>query len=368
MATTDEIIADEWAERAGELADWAMAHLVNRRDLWGQYSILTPSERRRTGKSYKAMTLPMKDKRGADMVTIDKLTRHFASRHLRKPQIIGLQAKSKEATSRWFGIDIDMHDASKTDAQDHARRNLNCAGFGGYHLWVLFEDPAPTVDVFAFVKSIVATWEENGLDEEPETFPKKVKDGSIGSWFRLPGLHHTQTRHSALWSGDEWLDDPWLTGHAAIDAMLSNRPGSPPPTVDLGEEALKASRVVPSRRKPRPDRGFERKGDATICLDLDGVLAQRLAHSAMDEALSEVATVTILTSRLSGKSGKKAAQIEAAIRDWLETHRVPFDHIHTGSGKPPAQAYIDDRGVACRPEEDGLAAFEVALAAARKLI
>jgi hypothetical protein len=156
VGTTSEIIGEEWALRASELADWAMEHLVNRKDVWGQYSVLTPSERRRSGRSYKAMTLPMKDKRGADMVTLDKLTRHFASRSLRKPQIIGLHAKSKEATSKWFAIDIDLHDESKTNAQDHARRNLNGAlewcdqlradgydpllfnsnGYGGYHIWV----------------------------------------------------------------------------------------------------------------------------------------------------------------------------------------------------------------------------------------
>ncbi len=401
MATADEIIADEWAERASELADWAMERLVNRKDLWGQYSVLTPAERRRTGKSYKAMTLPMKDKRGADMVTIDKLTRHFASRHLRKPQIIGLQAKSKTSTSKWFGIDIDMHDDTKTTAQDHARRNLNCAlkwhaqlqdqgydpmlfdtnGFGGYHLWVLFEDPSPTVDVYAFVKSIVATWEENNLDEEPETFPKKVKEGSIGSWFRLPGLHHTQQRHCALWSGDEWLDDPWLTGHAAIDAILENVPGPPPPKVDLDEATLKASRVVPARRKAQSDRGFKRTGDAKVCVDLDGVLAQRMQGGKMDEigppmdgavefvrALSEFSKIIILTSRMAGKTGKKARAIEDAIREWLEENAIPFDDIHNGPGKPPAHAYIDDRGVSCRPEEDGLAAFDMALNAVKNLV
>ena len=81
MATEHEIIGEEWAERASELADWAMERLVNRKDVWGQYSVLTPAERRREGKSYKAMTLPKKEMRGEDMVTIDKLTRHFRSRH-----------------------------------------------------------------------------------------------------------------------------------------------------------------------------------------------------------------------------------------------------------------------------------------------
>ena len=37
---------------------------------------------------------------------------------------------------------------------------------------------------------------KDGLDEEPETFPKKPKDGSIGAWFRLPGLHHTKYHYA----------------------------------------------------------------------------------------------------------------------------------------------------------------------------
>lgn len=401
MASAHEIIGDEWAERAGELADWAMERLVNRKDLWGQYSVLTPSERRRTGRAYKAMTLPVKDKRGADMVTIDKLTRHFSSRHHRKPQIIGLQAKSKENTSRWFGIDIDMHDEDKVGTEDHARRNLNAAlkwygelqdqgydpmlfdtnGAGGFHIWVLFKEPAPTRDIYAFVKSIVSRWEEVNLDEEPETFPKKPKDDSIGSWFKLPGLHHVKYHYVRLWSGDEWLDDPWLNGHAAIDAMLDNRPGPPPPRVDIGEDVLKSSRAVPSRRKATPERRFKRTGKAKICVDLDGVLAQRMQGGAMDEIgppmdgavefmreLEGFAEATILTSRLAGKTGKNASKIKAAIAAWLEEHNIPYSKIHTGIGKPPAQAYIDDRGVGCRPEADGLAAFDTAMTAVKGLV
>ena len=30
-------IADEWRDRAGELAAWVDAHLVNRTDVWGRY-------------------------------------------------------------------------------------------------------------------------------------------------------------------------------------------------------------------------------------------------------------------------------------------------------------------------------------------
>ena len=244
MATKHEIIGLEWKERAAELAEWAMEKMVNRKDVWGQYSVLTPAERIKQGRSYKAMTLPRKDMRGEDMVTLDKLRRHFASRHHHKPQIIGLHAKSKATTSLWLGIDIDCHDTDSVTSEDHARRNLNGAikwwkdfqtmgydpllidssGSGGYHLWVLFNKPAPTADVYALAKGFAVQWESNNLDEEPEVFPKKVKQGSLGSWFRLPGLHHTNEHFGRIWSGDDWLEDPWLEGHAAIDAIVSCLP------------------------------------------------------------------------------------------------------------------------------------------------
>jgi hypothetical protein len=58
------------------------------------------------------------------MVTLDKLTCHFASRRQHRPQLIGLRAESKEGTSRWLAIDIDNHDLEAVGAPERARRNL----------------------------------------------------------------------------------------------------------------------------------------------------------------------------------------------------------------------------------------------------
>ena len=403
MATAHEIIGEEWAERASELADWAMETLVNRKDVWGQYSVLTPAERRREGKSYKAMTLPKKDMRGEDMVTIDKLTRHFASRHHRKPQIIGLHAKSKDSTSRWFGIDIDLHDEHKLHAEDHQRRNLNAAlawwrelqgkGYdpmlfdtntqGGYHIWCLFKEPAPTVDIYAMVKGIAETWEAQNLDEEPETFPKKVKTDSLGSWFRLPGLHHTRYHYSSLWSGDDWLDNPWLTGHNAIDVMLEARGGPPPPRIDQSDyetQELLARGRMSKISLAATKRKFARTGRAKVCIDLDGVLALRVKSGKntdigppIDGAveftrdINDYADITVLSSRMAGLGGKDAADMKAKIEAWLTRHRIEYSHVYDGAGKPPAHAYVDDKGVACRPEYDGPKAFDMAAALTAKL-
>lgn len=413
MASQHEIIGEEWRLRATELADWAMSRLVNRKDVWGQYSVLTPTERRQGDRTYKAMTLPARDQRGQDRVTLNKLTRHFSSRRHRKPQLIGLHAKSTDTTSRWFGIDVDCHDTGAVGAEDLARRNLNAVvswyrvlqnqgfdpllfdsnGAGGYHLWVLFAEPAPTADVFAFAQTLVGDWQAQQLERLPETFPKAVKADSLGSWFRLPGLHHTRDHYSSIWAGDEGFDDPWLTGHAAIDTILAAVPGPPPPpaanaapSANNKPAVLKANPLrdaEPGHYPPAPtSRRFKRTGRASVCVDLDGVLATRTSGQTLGtptdgaveftRALHAQADIIIHTARFATSSGKPhsddaMAALEKRIRHWLDAHGFAYTEISTGVAKPLASAYVDDRAVPCRPAEDGPAAFDDALRAVHQL-
>ena len=414
MATAHEIIGEEWRARAPELADWAMDTLVNRKDVWGQYSVLTPSERKNSERSYKAMTLPARNQRGGDKVTLDKLTRHFASRHFRKPQIIGLHAKSTSITSRWFGIDIDCHDTEATDAEDLGRRNLNACvdwyqklqgmgldpllfdsnGAGGYHLWVMFSDPVPTADVFAFVQDLISDWEQQHLEKLPETFPKAVKEDSIGSWFRLPGLHHTREHYSTVWAGDDGLDDPWLKGHAAIEAMLSCVP-SPFPAGVAKAKPVKRKIIKRTANKsdpkdaepgdpvqPESKRSFKRNGRAKVCVDLDGVLATRTSGASIGppvdgaieftRSLALHSDIIIYTARFSTTTGKERTHsaidaLSKRIGNWLDKHGIEYHSIHSAGGKPIASAYVDDRAVSCTPLDDGVAAFDAALIAVDKL-
>ena len=419
MATHHEIIGEEWKERAQELAEWAMKRMVNRKDVWGQYSILSPDERRRLGQKYKAMTLPRKSMRGEDMVTLDKLTRHFASRYHHKPQIIGLHAKSKQDTSLWLGIDIDCHDYNSPSGEDHAHRNLvtaikwwkemqgmgydplliDSSGKGGYHLWIHFAEPAPTQDVFELAHHFVSTWEENNLDEEPETFPKQLKPGSLGAWFRLPGLHHYLKHYGRIWSGDDWLENPWLEGHAAIDTILQCMPGPPPPAASIHKEkhvrttnrrniaTQKTSKNTEKKAHLRKQH-FKKTKRPVICIDLDGVLASRKyskgaskigepIDGAVDftREVSETADIVILTARISGAnidnknlSRKEIKTASATVKQWLEQHGFAYTSIWEAPGKPIASAYVDDRAVICRPEEAGVKAFREARDGIKKLI
>ncbi|MFN9531396.1 MAG: hypothetical protein ACK575_08110 [Cyanobacteriota bacterium] len=403
MAASEAIIGEEWKARSSELADWAMERLVNRKDVWGQYSLLAPHEAREQGRSYKAMTLPIASMRGQDMVTLDKLTRHFASRRQHRPQLIGLHAESKEGTSRWLAIDIDNHDLEAVGAAERARRNLagalewwrqlaergydpllfDSSGKGGYHLWVLLAEPAPTAHVWGMVKAIATSWERHQLEEEPEIFPKQPKPGSLNAWFRLPGMHHTQPHYSRLWSGEDWLSEPWLEGHAAIDAMLQAIPGPPPPVPEgEGTEAPGAPPSGSGRSAEARKRRFAAAQKPRVCLDVDGVLADRTYGRGAEElgdpiagaveftrALAERAEVVIHSARLSGEESTSAAgrKAEGRLRDWLAHHGFAYQSIASGVGKPVASAYVDDRGVSCRPMDDGPRAFEDALLAVERL-
>ena len=83
-------IAEEWHRYADELAEWAMERLVNRRDVWSQYTL-------RNGEVGVVM-LPIKERRdlGTDMITLTKLKRHFAGRAV--SHLIGLHSISDRGT------------------------------------------------------------------------------------------------------------------------------------------------------------------------------------------------------------------------------------------------------------------------------
>ena len=165
--------------------------------------------------------------------------------------------------------------------------------------------------------------------------------------------------------------------------MLEARGGPPPPRIDLDDHETKElltrgrmSKVSIAANK----RKFERTGRAKVCIDLDGVLALRVKSGKnvdigppIDGAVEftreihDYADIIVLTSRMAGLDGKDAAEMKEKIETWLKRHRIEFTSVHDGPGKPPAHAYIDDKGVACRPEYDGPKAFEIAASLTAKL-
>lgn len=40
------------------------------------------------------------------------------------------------------------------------------------------------------------------------------------------------------------------------------------------------------------------------------------------------------------------------VKEWLDKNEMPYDAIHTGDHKPSCSAFVDDRAVECRPQEN----------------
>lgn len=125
----------------------------------------------------------------------------------------------------------------------------------------------------------------------------------------------------------------------------------------------------------------------TVCVDLDGVLAtydgwRGVEHigepipgareflSAICEIPAKVCIWTTRTNPIVNKdSGLDEQDLRLLVENWLTKHRMPFDSIATGNGKPLCAAFVDDRAVVCRPLKDiENQDFDTALRMCRALI
>ncbi len=382
-------IAEEWMRYADDLAEWAMERLVNRRDVWSQYTL-------KDGK-IRVVMLPIEARRklGTDMVTLTKLHRHFSAKSV--AHLIGLHSISDHSTCKWFAIDVDLHDETLPNADEDALTNfeaclewaerlraqgidpllLDSNGVGGYHVWVLLDKEYPLADVYDFVTELRDDWDRLGLPRKPEVFPPKrvVAPDDLPYTLRTPGRHHTRHHYTRVWNFDRLGENEWLEGGDAIEAMIATRPSILPKA-----RTKKKSNLVPA---PAPKKR-EPKRKPRVCLDLDGVLAQYDKWRGVDhigdpipgalkfaKQMARIAEITIFTSRcaqdvLEG-SRITPGQLRIRVIEWLEKHKFPYTDVYTGQGKPRAAAFIDDRGVQCSPQTDE-DAFANALELTRQLV
>jgi hypothetical protein len=204
-----------WHARAGELADWALTHIVNRSDACGSYYHGGQVTRRVT-------------------VTRALLVRHYQA--LQAGDIIGLHTADADNRSKGGALDIDQHgdDPARAEANRLAAlrwygmlvrqgfRPLLTAsnGKGGYHLRVLLAEPIDAARVYHFLRRLTADHRRVGLNKPPEQFPKQADvrkcAKGLGNWIRVPGRHHKKNYWSEIWDGSRWL-----SGHDAIDYMLA---------------------------------------------------------------------------------------------------------------------------------------------------
>jgi hypothetical protein len=229
-----------WAEKAKDLAQWAMRLLVNRTDAWGAY--VDAKDRGKVlndGKELgSTLTRPGRRQRGKVFLDETILQEHFRAN--RSSSVVGLHTTSLENTSRWAAAEIDWHGPTSTAPEINVAAAIawhkrletygmsplltDSNGKGGYHLLVIFRESIPTADAFAFGKWLVSDYRVHGMDKPPETFPKqaKIEPGKYGNWLRLPGRHHTHEHWSLAWDGERWL-----SGAAAADYMLSLQGDNP---------------------------------------------------------------------------------------------------------------------------------------------
>src|SRR5215203_1278456 len=311
-------VASEWKSQTDELAAWAMERLVNRRDVWGQYTLKPDGD-------VGVFTLPVKERRGAgsDMVTLNKLRRHFSGTAV--SHLIGLHAASDQGSCKWFAVDVDLHNETIVNSDEQALANLAAClawckelrkhfmdpclidsnGVGGFHLLVLLDRAYPAADVYKFVSSLRIGFEKHGLPKKPEIFPSKPETGGdkLGNWLRLPGRHHSRGHFSRIWNFDK--EGEWLEGADAVEALLSLRTAALPQLCAKPAKETRPRRAASVYRKPR------------VCVDLDRVLAkydewqgQRDqigppipgALNFMHE-LAKIADIAIFTSRCSLDNG-----------------------------------------------------------------
>jgi hypothetical protein len=340
-----ERISQEWQARATELAEWTMRVMVNRTDVWGRY---LPLKNRKivNGVRNHAITAPFRDERGKVFLNISSLEKHFRTTQV--SGVLGLHSSSADLTSRWLGIDIDLHDAENLSvtpqgnfvAARHWYHQLTQLGFdpllldsngrGGFHLLIFFQSPMCTKSVHEFGKQFVADYALRGLDVAPEIFPGNSRFDHYGDWLRLPGRHHTVDHYTRVFTDEAWSEQPWLVGHDAIDRILATRPAS----VEQCE-----LRGINLRRQ-------------TVCLDFDGVIHSYRSGwqgatnipdppihgtAAAIDHLRKHYRVVVHSARCASPEGRQA------VSTWLAKHGIEVDDVC--EHKPPAMVYIDDRAI-----------------------
>lgn len=101
----------------------------------------------------------------------------------------------------------------------------------------------------------------------------------------------------------------------------------------------------------------------TVCLDLDGTLAEYQGWQGLEHIgqplpgavefvrkVREKARVVIFTTRTKvdmddRPEGVTRAGLAAIVQSWLDKHGFVVDEVYTGQGKPIAAVYVDDRAV-----------------------
>jgi len=349
MSNYLEVIQQQWRERAKELAAWAMAHMVNRTDVWGRY--LAKKYRRVSpgGRENHAITAPFKDERGKVFLQESSLEKHFKAKH--GGQVLGLHCTAADRSCRWLAIDVDLHEEDDLSVSREGNFAaglgwwealqsygldpilIDSNGAGGHHIMVMFSEPMSADSVNTFCRQLVSDFERRGLDQAPDLFPSKNESPTFhyGKWLRLFGRHHTRDHFTRVWNDEPMAEDKWLAGHDAIDRILGTALATPEQLEKIGVTKLRK----------------------VVCIEFDGVI--HMNHSAwVSEALisdqpilraqESIAMLRNTYDVVVHSKRCRTAEGRAAIANWLASHDIEVDGIR--EHKPDAHIYLDHRGLA----------------------
>ncbi len=310
---------DVWVTYAKDLAVHLFELMVNRTDCYGGY--YRRGEKTRQTTRHKQLDVAV-------------LEQHFRAGSAN--DIVGLHTTNIADNSRWFCIDIDAHEGSGAAAGMNERLAValwytlsdlglspalfQSNGAGGFHLYVWFNQPVPTGDLWRFGKWLL---QQSSTQDPPEFFPKQPTiNGKFGNWVRLPGRHHTRDHYHRAWSGEGWLD---AAGTANV--LLSAEGDKPDVVLDPAHQVEKTIHPV----LPAPSTNGERLPLAAATLELieNGAKVSerndRLFAAACDmhgagytlEEIREQVTPAMV------RSGLDTREINRTLRSACSTTRTP---------------------------------------------
>ncbi|MBV8608162.1 MAG: PriCT-2 domain-containing protein, partial [Singulisphaera sp.] len=253
-----------WRRHADALADWTLARVVVRRDVYGTYY--------EAGGQFQQMTAHA------------PLTRDVLIRHYRGEVTIGAHLISPENLCTGVAADIDAHH----DAAD-PERNWRCAlttaehlaghglrplvldsdGKGGFHPRAFFKKPIPAAVAWWLGAQLRDALEAAGFPPG-EFFPKQ--DGvtlttPYGNWIRLPGKHPKRDHWSRIY---DLKTGRWLEGEDAVKYLVAVAGDDPGQLLDAfrNAQAEATATTAPGMRTaappPKPRRGDRKADEATV--------------------------------------------------------------------------------------------------------
>lgn len=97
----------------------------------------------------------------------------------------------------------------------------------------------------------------------------------------------------------------------------------------------------------------------TIVIDFDGTISEwgdypepgppipgvKEALQALKDKGYEIVVLSARTSDQMSKHSIDKEMQKRTMKEFMDKHEIPYDEVYTGGGKPPAQFYIDDRGI-----------------------